>query len=572
MVGGVDEDKGVVAKLNGPPSKSVSQPSPPPPISRGVLQREYRGLKPRNSTQHYAPKQLVSGGGCDGERDLTANLQELTRQNQVLNQKLLQRETEKGKEKERGDAESRQERQQEQQQEQQQEHQQEQRQEQEGETKGENTRITVEESSAKWEQEMKTMRVQMGEMKDEFKGRAAKYLDDLVHRTDSPSRKRFNKETLLVDGADDKGSERRPSSRGLSATASSGSTSEPPLLGEIHVITGGMATGGTSRSSRKAYARQIHNVLVTQKTDKKPRLEDLLITFTEEDARKVFHPHDDALVVTLEIAGYSIRRVLIDNGSSTDIIYLMAFQQMKIGKDQLRPIETPLVGFAGFQCLPIWNDHPPNHSRKWDRGDEGRSSNGQRMLLNHCERRVGNEKKTTRIGTSMTKEILDLIVNFLRKNADVFAWSHDDMPGISTEVMPFGLKNAGATYQRLVNKMFHDQIGRNVELYVDDMLVKSKKDEDHLADLKETFQALRRYNMKLNPAKCVFGVSSGKFLGFMVSQRGIEANPDKIKAILEMSPPKIVKKVQNLTGKAAALNRIEGLLILPTVTQPLQDG
>ena len=87
------------------------------------------------------------------------------------------------------------------------------------------------------------------------------------------------------------------------------------------------------------------------------------------------------------------------------------------------------------------------------------------------------------------------------------------------------------------------------------MLVKSKKDDDHLADLKETFQALRRYNMKLNPAKCVFGVSSGKFLGFMVSQRGIEVSPNKIKAIIEMSPPKIVKEVQSLTGKAAALNR-----------------
>ena len=123
------------------------------------------------------------------------------------------------------------------------------------------------------------------------------------------------------------------------------------------------------------------------------------------------------------------------------------------------------------------------------------------------------------------------------------------------KAMPFGLKNAGATDQRLVNKMFHDQIGRNVEVYVDDMLVKSKKDEDHLADLKETFQALKRYKMKLNPAKCVFGVSSDKFLGFMVSQRGIEANPDKIKAILEMSPPKTVKEVQSLTGKAAALNR-----------------
>ena len=111
------------------------------------------------------------------------------------------------------------------------------------------------------------------------------------------------------------------------------------------------------------------------------------------------------------------------------------------------------------------------------------------------------------------------------------------------KVMPFGLKNAGATYQRLVNKMFHDQIGRNVEVYVDDMLVKSKNDEDHLIDLKETFQTLRRYNMKLNPAKCVFGVSSDKFLGFMVSQHGIEANPDKIKVILDMSPPKTVKEV-----------------------------
>jgi hypothetical protein len=290
----------------------------------------------------------------------------------------------------------------------------------------------------------------------------------------------------------------------------------------------------------------------------------------------------------------------------------------------------------------------------------------------------GNEKRKTRIGTTMPAEIRGSIVQFLRENADVFAWSHEDMPGISTKVMvhklnvnpsmhpikqkrrvfapernaavmaevnklltagfirevyypewlanvvmvkkpngkwrmcvdftdlnkacpkdsyplpridqlvdstaghkllsfmdafsgynqirmeeedqektafitsrglfcykvmPFGLKNAGATYQRLVNKMFHDQIGRNVEVYVDDMLVKSKENEDHLTDLKETFQALRTYNMKLKPEKYAFGVSSGKFLGFMVSQRGIEANPDKIKAILEMSPPTTVKEV-----------------------------
>ena len=83
--------------------------------------------------------------------------------------------------------------------------------------------------------------------------------------------------------------------------------------------------------------------------------------------------------------------------------------------------------------------------------------------------------------------------------------------------MPFGLKNAGATYQRLVNKMFNKQIGKNMEVYMDDMLVKSKEESTHLDDLQETFTTLRRYQMKLNPNKCTFRVASGKFFGFMVS-------------------------------------------------------
>ena len=105
------------------------------------------------------------------------------------------------------------------------------------------------------------------------------------------------------------------------------------------------------------------------------------------------------------------------------------------------------------------------------------------------------------------------------------------------KVMSFGLKNAGATYQRLMNKMFANQIGRNVQVYIDDMLVKSRM-EDHLEDLKETFNTFHYYNMKLNLSKCAFGVTVGKFLGFIVSQRGIEANHDKIRAIIEMTPPK----------------------------------
>ena len=122
------------------------------------------------------------------------------------------------------------------------------------------------------------------------------------------------------------------------------------------------------------------------------------------------------------------------------------------------------------------------------------------------------------------------------------------------KVMSFGLKNARATYQRLVNHMFLPQIGLNVEVYVDDMLVKSLDKEKHLDNLRETFDTLRRHQMKLNPSNCAFGVSSGKFLGFMVSQRGIEANPDKIQAILDMEPPKNIKEVQSLTGRIAALN------------------
>jgi len=125
----------------------------------------------------------------------------------------------------------------------------------------------------------------------------------------------------------------------------------------------------------------------------------------------------------------------------------------------------------------------------------------------------------------------------------------------SDRVMPFGLKNAGATYQRLVNQVFNKQIEKNMEVYVDDMLIMSKKVESHLDDLEETFETLRWYKMRLNPTKCAFGVSLGKFLSFMVSQRGIGANPKKVKAIMEITSPRNVKEVQKLMGRVTALNR-----------------
>ena len=94
--------------------------------------------------------------------------------------------------------------------------------------------------------------------------------------------------------------------------------------------------------------------------------------------------------------------------------------------------------------------------------------------------------------------------------------------------MPFGLKNTGATYQRLVNKMFARQIGKNMEVYVEDMLTKNITADKHVDDLRETFDVLTKYGMKLNPVKCIFSIPSGKFLGYQVHQRGIKVNPDKI--------------------------------------------
>ena len=103
--------------------------------------------------------------------------------------------------------------------------------------------------------------------------------------------------------------------------------------------------------------------------------------------------------------------------------------------------------------------------------------------------------------------------------------------------------------------MFHPQIWQNVEVYIDDMLVKSQDEGKHLDNLQETFVTLRQYNMRLNPSKCAFGVSSRKFLGFMVSHRGIEANLNKIQVILSMKPSRNIKEVQSLTERVAALNR-----------------
>ncbi|GKD21261.1 reverse transcriptase domain-containing protein, partial [Tanacetum coccineum] len=120
--------------------------------------------------------------------------------------------------------------------------------------------------------------------------------------------------------------------------------------------------------------------------------------------------------------------------------------------------------------------------------------------------------------------------------------------------MPFGLRNARATYQCLVDKAFHKQIDRNLEVYVDDFVIKSRTEDEIVRDIEETFQTLRKINMKLNPKKCTFGIEEGMFLGHKVSTRGLKVCPDKVDAVLSLSSPKCLKDVQKLNGKLASLN------------------
>ena len=548
-------------------------------------------------------------------------------------------------------------------------------------------------------------------------------------------------------------------------------TQHQQSLGEIQIISGGFAGGGESSSARKVHLRSIRSteIVEIQEVSKLPRL-DTSITFSDSDLEGCQHPHDDPLVVRAVVANKTVHRVLIDNGSSADIIFASAFDKMGIGREKLEIVNTPLRGFSGERVLPLGSiqlvltlGDPPCQAMTTARFLVVDAPSAYNMLLGRPslnaikaipsayhmiikfptvtgvgmvrgDQRVAREcylssmkQKTidkiyvdelnmrdevlTRpepseelesvlldddpehlayIGSKVAEDLKNHLIHFLRQNRDVFAWKQADLGGIDPtvithrlnvnpsfkpikqkrrsfaperqkvineeankllqagaireveypewlanvvlvkkangkwrlyidftdinkacpkdgfplvrinlivdataghellsfmdaffgynkismdpggqektsfvtahgtycyRVMPFGLKNERATYQRLVNRMFQNQLGITMEVYIDDMLVKSTSVGLHIAHLSEAFWILRNYNMKLNPAKCAFGLSAGKLLGFIVNRRGIEANPDKIKAILDMPSPSSIKEVQHLTGRIAALSR-----------------
>ncbi|KAG7532870.1 Ribonuclease H domain [Arabidopsis thaliana x Arabidopsis arenosa] len=456
--------------------------------------------------------------------------------------------------------------------------------------------------------------------------------------------------------------------------------------GKINVILGGSKLCRDTISAIKKHRR---NVLFKANLSEEIDFPSASISFDEEETCHLERPHDDALVITLDVANFEVSRILIDTGSSVDLIFLGTLERMGISRADIVGPPSPLVAFTSESAMSLGTIKLPVLAKN---KEIPRFLSGQKEDDVVIEVVLEEDKpdRKVRIGVTLTGEIKEALIELLKKNKTSFAWSAADMPGIDPsiichklnvdpsfkpvkqkrrklgverakavndevdkllkigsirevqypewvantvvvkkkngkdrvcidftdlnkacpkdsfplphidrlvestagnelltfmdafsgynqimmdpedqektsfitdrgtycyKVMPFGLKNAGATYQRLVNKMFHEHLGKTMEVYIDDMLVKSLRKEDHIKHLEECFEILNRYQMKLNPAKCTFGVPSGEFLGYIVTKRGIEANPNQINAFLNMPSPKNFKEVQRLTGRIAALNR-----------------
>ncbi|GJV67688.1 reverse transcriptase domain-containing protein [Tanacetum coccineum] len=324
------------------------------------------------------------------------------------------------------------------------------------------------------------------------------------------------------------------------------------------------------------------------------------------------------MIIEVEMGGHFVHRVYIDGGASSKVLYEHCFIKLrKEIRDQMVPATTHLIGFNGETIWPLgqiallvkigdevhstsaWMNFmvirsPSQHNaiigRPGIRKIHAVPLTAHGMLKFPIEggtitlQTIHPEypEQTVAIGSTLTEKGRKELCALLKQNLDIFAWKPADMTGVPRNIaehrlniregyspvrqkkrgqapernkMPFGLKNAGSTYQRLVDKAFQGQIGRNLEVYVDDLVIKSHTEGEIIRDITETFKTLRQINMKLNPKKCTFGMQEGMFLGYKVSTNGLRACPEKADTVLSLPSPRCIKDVQKLNGKLASLNR-----------------
>ncbi|GJZ86053.1 reverse transcriptase domain-containing protein [Tanacetum coccineum] len=264
------------------------------------------------------------------------------------------------------------------------------------------------------------------------------------------------------------------------------------------------------------------------------------------------------LVIEVEISGHMIHRMYVDWGSSTKVLYEHCFNRLRPEiKRKMVPATTSLTGFSGETIWPLGQLRllvtigDAEHSTKswmnfmivWSLSPYNGIIGRPRIKEIQAKKRGQALERAKSIQAEMAES--DEEKTAFHTSHGVYCYTK----------MPFGLKNVGATYQRLVDKAFDNQVGRNIEVYADDLVIKSHTETETLRDIDETFRTLWKINMKLNPKKYTFGAVEGTFLGYMISPEGIKPCLDKTEAVLRLSSPRTIKDVQSLNGKLASLNR-----------------
>ncbi|XP_072054226.1 uncharacterized protein [Arachis hypogaea] len=395
----------------------------------------------------------------------------------------------------------------------------------------------------------------------------------------------------------------------------------PRTRGIINCISGGFAGGGNTNSAQKRSYRAMLAVQRTEKTTTKQPATPT-IPFDQNDHKPKTTNLDDPVVISIQTGDLLVRKVPLNPGSSTDVLFYSTFQKMKLSANIRQPSsgelanddKTATVYSDQSQARRCYNEslkiktagntetgqqketlqvlnisRPPTltlvrtcitdlHQPMTSRRTRSKlylpqaTDRSQGLTYSTKEAKHGKRKKDglpTRNPEALRRRLHqratlhNLAIQCCNGYNQILMHPKDqdkiafitEMGNYCYKVMPFGLKNACATYQRLMDKIFNKQTGQNLEVYVDDMVIKTKQLEDHGRDIEEIFTQLGKHNMRLNLEKCAFRVKGGKFLGFMLTSRGIKANPEKCDTIIKMRSPPTVKEVQQLNGRLAALSR-----------------
>ncbi|VFQ98565.1 unnamed protein product [Cuscuta campestris] len=400
-----------------------------------------------------------------------------------------------------------------------------------------------------------------------------------------------------------------------------------PKKEHIGMIFGG-PEGGDSAAQRKNWVRRIYVGEVSAEPLKRKHTRREPIVFTDRDLPPTGEDHNDPLVITMDINGVDVARVLVDTSSSVNILYLKTFQKLRLCRTQLEPLKTSLSSFTGDTVevegsivLPVelgsgektvWKKmrfivvdikcvhnailgrpsinkvgavismphlcmkfHTPGgvgevkgdqrnarecYARGVKKMTKGVNVISQEITKGETREKLepeaetveielhpGDSSRMVRIGANLPEDLKAEITRVLQEYAGIFAWSVADMPGIDRFVICHRLAVREGSRPVRQKKRYLASDRRD--------FVKKEVSFNHPADIRATFDIMAKYNLRLNPKKCVFAVRTGKFLGFMVTKRGIEPNPEKIRAITEMQAPTFVRDVQKLTGRLAALSR-----------------